>query len=1384
MNMKMERVIILIFAFLISLPYTMAQQYDFSDPLSFTKQRELIPHFPIWIDIKDGTICLPTIDVCNPMPEFEYEENGNIKGLVLANKSRIQIVYDEQNRVNKIIGPGIKKTIISYPDENKRIVEQGKIKWTYEYSKDGRQLKIVDGLGNTAIKEFDSDGHLTGVIDSAGAKTNLLYDNAGNLVAFTNGLGQKVTYNYNDKNKLTSVIYPSGREFKKAYDEQGNIVQLIDPIGNKTDIIYDPNGNISNITNARKCNLKMEYDGKTNTNKITNPIGETTIMGYDLLGRLTKVAYTDGAQTFYRYDSYNNVTEIIKSSGKHIQMEYDEMGNLIKINVNGQVQFTFSYDVYVRVISKKDGAGNTTSYTYNEQDNLTSVTYPNDAVYKYKYDANGNCISMTNQEGGVTKYQHSPINLLTKVIYPNGTEKSFEYNNLGQITAKTDIRGNKIKYEYDMDGNMISETDPQGNVTKYAYDKLSRLIKTSYPAGKEKNYEYDESGNITAVTDENGLVIKYFYDPLNRVSKVIDSKGNTTEYSYDSYDNIIKNVDPLGNITEYKYMDGNLLELQDPYKGNFKYGYDSFGRLISISSNLGDITTKEYDVLGQVTKVKDILGHEEKYSYDGVGNKVSVTDYNGNVYKYRYDKENRLIEVVDPLGNVYKINYDDAQNETPYPLGCGVSQTVIGPKNNVLLQRKYNKFGDLIEKIDERGVRTSYQYDNFGNIIAQESTDLNETYKYDKWQRLIEINRKNPDASIKYEYDNLDRLTKITYPSGRIFTYVYDKLGRLAEINGKDNLKFIFSYDQSGKIISIQYPNGIQASYEYDPLGRLIKLEHKKSDGEIIAGYLYNYDSEGNVISSKKYNSSEIKYSYDKNNQLTSQLSPEQGKCEYDSNGNVSKLDDMEFIYDAQDRLKEVKLKDGKTISYGYSPKGRRTWKDNGNGKIFFIYDKDNIIAEIKDDKIIAEYLYGPNMDQPLQMFTENNEPRTFEKVRGSYFYHADRIGSINALTDTKQNEIAEYEYDPWGNIIASTGNIPNPYLFTGREYEPESNLYYYRARYYSPKLGQFLTKDPSPEDLKDPLTLNPYTYAKNNPLTLTDPFGLQAEYPMTIRREDVSPSPPASLPGTQAGDSPVEQFINVGGTACELAEFEKMANLEDRKVKQIIGKYPVGQQIDIIKAVRWEKGQQIFTPSITKVFVAENPGKQGLLQLPWKFNPKTDRIIISKVTGTRKPTESEIQDNIPQLQAQITKIKSQIKNFNSQIPGQVPETITGPHTTSPESQAANASTAATAMGTATQVQIDKLVQDRQKLEIIRDKMNHLINNYQNGNIKPGWSNAWNENLQNWQEIINHLPQTQAPAQPPAQPPAEPTGGTCGGATPPAPPPTNTGTTGDTCGQH
>ncbi len=105
------------------------------------------------------------------------------------------------------------------------------------------------------------------------------------------------------------------------------------------------------------------------------------------------------------------------------------------------------------------------------------------------------------------------------------------------------------------------------------------------------------------------------------------------------------------------------------------------------------------------------------------------------------------------------------------------------------------------------------------------------------------------------------------------------------------------------------------------------------------------------------------------------------------------------------------------------------------------------------------------------------------------YYYHADALGSVVALSDTSGSLAETYAYSPFGKPD-NTSTLGNPYLFTGRRIDAESGLYYYRARHYDPEDGRFVQPDP----IGFEGGINLYAYASNNPINFIDPLGLESQ--------------------------------------------------------------------------------------------------------------------------------------------------------------------------------------------------------------------------------------------------------------------------------------------------
>jgi RHS repeat-associated protein len=143
-----------------------------------------------------------------------------------------------------------------------------------------------------------------------------------------------------------------------------------------------------------------------------------------------------------------------------------------------------------------------------------------------------------------------------------------------------------------------------------------------------------------------------------------------------------------------------------------------------------------------------------------------------------------------------------------------------------------------------------------------------------------------------------------------------------------------------------------------------------------------------------------------------------------------------------------------------------------------YVYEGANAIEEVDaSENLLAKYSQGAGIDEPLS-----------ELRSGAVsYYEQDGLGSVTSLSGSGGALANTYTYDSFGNLTSASGTIANPYQYTGRDYDPETGLRYYRARYYDAAVGRFISEDPIRFDGGGP---NFYRYVDNDPIDANDPDG------------------------------------------------------------------------------------------------------------------------------------------------------------------------------------------------------------------------------------------------------------------------------------------------------
>ncbi|MFA5162477.1 MAG: RHS repeat-associated core domain-containing protein [Elusimicrobiales bacterium] len=440
----------------------------------------------------------------------------------------------------------------------------------------------------------------------------------------------------------------------------------------------------------------------------------------------------------------------------------------------------------------------------------------------------------------------------------------------------------------------------------------------------------------------------------------------------------------------------------------------------------------------------------------------------------------------------------DGQTAYGYDLANNLT-SIEDPRTK--LQFGYNAAGRVTatsaqDKIANLGGAFTYTYDAAGNRLAMTASGYTWSYSYDALNRPVTITAPG-GTQFQFTYDAAGRRTRMDMGAAVAADYVYDAANQLTGITYRrkaDNAVIAqvgYTYDNAGNRATMADDFGSHG-FAYDDLHRLTSAVHPSSGALTTQSETFAYDAVGN----RMQDAVRAGYAYDAANRLNSDSLY---TYNYDNNGNLttktrtSDNAQTAYIYDAQNRLTQVNLPSGYSETLRYDATGRRIAKTiTHNGETIreqhYIYDGEDI-AFVTDaaGALKSLYTHGPGTDEPLML----------RKGASDYYLLADGLGSIIAIADQTGSIAERAQYQAYGRPVfrnevtgstsswSQTGSL---YSYTAREWDAETGLFYYRARYYAPDIGRFIQKDPIGFNGGD---TNLYAYVGNRPNRYIDPTGL-----------------------------------------------------------------------------------------------------------------------------------------------------------------------------------------------------------------------------------------------------------------------------------------------------
>ena len=1001
----------------------------------------------------------------------------------------------------------------------------------------------------------------------------------------TNALGQKVEYVYSptDAEALiqikrhsgliaTTITYQTGSNSSVKTVNAGNVTYTYTLSTSLGSGLYRRDVTAPN-TGLVRYTYRLNWPGGVTEvrkyNNATAASGTSRWVSYtrNTEGRVTQTEDRDARKTVYDYDSRGNITRVTRQAT-----------GMTDIVTEAGYSSTCSNPVICnKPIWTEDAYGYRTHYTYNSiHGGIKNITAPrkNGAaphgsggsrpqvrhVYtlkkaRYHDDTgtlvNGPSIYMLLNIKTCTSGNNRCAGEARETVVTNSYQASGSANNILLTSVKAKAGDNsvssKVSTAWDGLARPVKVTDALGNVSNVKYDGLGRVKTASGPdpdgtTGPLKHpamkTTYNNNGFVTRVqsgTMTSGTGWGSF------------AETRRAEIAYDRYGRQIKQTSKVAGV------------IQSVVEQN----YDSAGRPQCFAFRMTPSTfTRAACVQQPGTTVDDRISYttytlfnEPEYVYTGWGTGNSRYDR-----RMSYLANGSLDWIKDGAGNKTKFEYDGFGRlyRTYYP-----HKTITGNHSTTdYVQNTYHTRGRLTSTRTRGGDTFTFTYDNLGRLITNNmGPERDISYAYDQAGRPIQVKYTNGDYTIDNAFDALGRLTSVTESgtkvtgANRLVTYTYNAAGQRTSIEHPDSKTLDYHYDTVGRMILVELGGVDLAAFRFDDRGR--RTEADITSGTVTTHYTYEADSALDTLSHDLQNTANdvtLTYDYDAANSIISKdvsnnnylWDPSTSGTEYytanglnqyslvngltlsyDSKGNLTGDGTWSYTFDASNRMTAAS-RSGTRATYEYDPLGRRSAKVVNGNRTEFLHDGNEVIIEYfinnGSPQIDRRFVYGQGLDERLFVYAGAG---TTDSDRTSF--HTDHLGSTIVTADHNGTMVESFTYSPDGDVDDPSGN---QYRYTGRYLDAETGLYYYRARYYRPDFGRFLSPDP----IGYAAGMNLYSYVSNNPINFTDPLGL-----MQVRGFETSDCSGDSTLFESVSDASAAGFVATitGSGKCTLIEDE-----------------------------------------------------------------------------------------------------------------------------------------------------------------------------------------------------------------------------------------------------
>jgi RHS repeat-associated protein len=905
--------------------------------------------------------------------------------------------------------------------------------------------------------ELDVEGQRTATIDPRGIRHETDYDSRGRTVFSVRDVG------VDSLNQTTQQVY----------DANSNVLSSIDPMGNVTDMTYGSRNKLTSRTVAVDSPVEATEsftyydDGRAHehldfNNQITRRVwhaccgrlqasidqdGNYQVSNNDFYGNVTHTAVVDASATISDYHNLPD-TGILSETTTRFDSRHRPIAKTVWLQPLGDVD---PNDV---PIATDPAQGLTTHYLYYDETTGHSELAPiiaELAADGISFDANNDgSATITINPAGET--QVSIQDGVGRTIAQGAYHKDDFANGTYTLVTWSTVVHDSVTPAGLLETKQISAL---GFVNKSRSDGAGRTLEVEDTLGNVSTRSYDANSNIVASRDANGVGQDCSFDNLSRDLTCTDTEGSSVSKIFDLNNNILSSTDSKAQITESAYDARNRKEsTTDRLEGTTDFTYDDNSNLLTISDALDKVTTYGYDDRNLQTSVTYADGKSTQCSYDALGRKDICTDQLGEKVDYDYDLAGRMTQRLyklsdDSIESTDIFTYDAASR--PLTATKGRYGNVVTYTYDEIGRRKTETLNDGVTSFtttcayDADNREVSCTYPN-GDIVVKGYTDRNQ----------LESLSFNAASIADFTYDNGMREGTRTFGNSLVATKAYNLDNTLESINlaGEDDLGFSYTYDANKNVLSETSNGTVMDDYSwtagFDAADRVTSWNRTTG---AVSSQSWNLDLIGNWDDVTTNNITESRT----HNDVHELIDIDGQAATYDDKGNLLTVSGKTLTWDLDNHLTSVDL-----TNFTYDAIGRRVSK----GSTLFISHGQRVIEEYTKSagsySLERSYVHGTYVDDILAKVEAGTTPVI-------HYYHCDRQYNVRGLTDASGNIDEFYAYTVYGkqtvmdglgvDIGATAHN--NNYGFTGRYLDSETNLWYFRARYFSDESGRFISRDP-----------------------------------------------------------------------------------------------------------------------------------------------------------------------------------------------------------------------------------------------------------------------------------------------------------------------------------